>query len=129
MESARITNFDSIKKAKMYTGHEALLLNYESALTRKDQISGKYYGCSGHLLWVGERTRDLDGAHVEYLRGIENPVGIKISHKFDENENIENDDDDMQSNLFKMQINRLSQCFNYMMRIMPIASYQYINCK
>lgn len=86
MESARITNFDSIKKAKMYTGHEALLLNYESALTRKDQISGKYYGCSGHLLWVGERTRDLDGAHIEYLRGIENPVGIKISHKFDENE-------------------------------------------
>lgn len=86
MEATRINNFDSIKKAKMYTGHEALLLHYEGALTRKDQISNKYYGTSGHLLWVGERTREIDGAHIEYLRGIENPVGIKISHKFDENE-------------------------------------------
>lgn len=69
------------QKAKFYTAHEALLLNYESPLTRIDSISNKYYGCSGHMLWVGERTRQLDGAHIEYLRGIENPIGIKISDK------------------------------------------------
>ncbi len=86
MEASRISDFEKIKKAKIYTGHEALLLPYESALTRKDQITNKYYGTSGHLLWVGERTRDLDGAHIEFLRGLENPIGIKISHKFNEDE-------------------------------------------
>ena len=69
------------KKANFYTAHEALLLNYETPLTRQDSISKKYYGCSGHMLWIGERTRQLDGAHVEYMRGIENPIGIKISDK------------------------------------------------
>ena len=69
------------QKANFYTAHEALLLNYETPLTRQDSISKKYYGCSGHMLWIGERTRQLDGAHVEYMRGIENPIGVKISDK------------------------------------------------
>ena len=69
------------KKANFYTAHEALLLNYESPLTRQDSISKKYYGCSGHMLWIGERTRQLDGAHIEYMRGINNPIGLKISDK------------------------------------------------
>src|SRR5262249_27738250 len=56
---------------------EALLLPYEQALTRVDSLTGRYYGCSAHLLWCGDRTRQLDGAHVEYLRGVENPVAMK----------------------------------------------------
>ena len=69
------------KKADFYTAHEAMLLNYEAPLTRVDSISNKYYGCSGHMLWIGERTRQLDGAHIEYIRGIQNPIGVKISDK------------------------------------------------
>ena len=69
------------KKADFYTAHEAMLLNYEAPLTRKDSISQRYYGCSAHMLWVGERTRQLHGGHIEYIRGIENPIGIKISDK------------------------------------------------
>lgn len=68
-------------QTKIFTGHEALLLQYESALTRKDSSLQKYYGCSANFLWLGERTRDLDSPHLEYLRGIENPIGIKISSK------------------------------------------------
>ncbi|XP_057533458.1 phospho-2-dehydro-3-deoxyheptonate aldolase 1, chloroplastic-like [Amaranthus tricolor] len=71
-----------------WTSHECLLLPYEQALTRKDSTSGRYYDCSAHMLWVGERTRQLDGAHVEFLRGIANPLGIKVSDKMDPNELI-----------------------------------------
>jgi 3-deoxy-7-phosphoheptulonate synthase len=78
-----IDSLEESKKAKFYTAHESLLLHYESAMTRIDSISGKYYDCSAHMLWIGERTRQLDGAHVEFARGIENPIGIKVSHKFD----------------------------------------------
>lgn len=70
----------------IYTGHECLLLNYEEALTREDSRSNKIYGCSAHLLWLGERTRQLDSAHVEYLRGINNPIGIKLSDKVEPEE-------------------------------------------
>jgi 3-deoxy-7-phosphoheptulonate synthase len=66
------------KKADFYTAHESMLLNYESALTRKDSVSGNYYGCSAHMLWIGERTRLIDEAHVEFVRGIGNPIGVKI---------------------------------------------------
>jgi 3-deoxy-7-phosphoheptulonate synthase len=66
-----------IRETEFFTSHEALLLNYEQALTRVDSLTGKWYGCSAHLLWIGDRTRQLDGAHVEYMRGIENPVGLK----------------------------------------------------
>ncbi|XP_069151318.1 phospho-2-dehydro-3-deoxyheptonate aldolase 2, chloroplastic-like [Solanum lycopersicum] len=69
-----------------WTSHECLLLPYEQALTREDSTSGLYYDCSAHMIWVGERTRQLDGAHVEFLRGIANPLGIKVSHKMDPNE-------------------------------------------
>ncbi|KAK1603089.1 hypothetical protein QYE76_037262 [Lolium multiflorum] len=66
-----------------WTSHECLLLPYEQALTREDSTSGLFYDCSAHMLWVGERTRQLDGAHVEFLRGIANPLGIKVSDKMD----------------------------------------------
>lgn len=64
-----------------YTAHECLLLPYEQALTRKDSTTGKWYDCSAHMLWVGERTRDLDSAHLEFVRGIGNPIGVKVSDK------------------------------------------------
>jgi 3-deoxy-7-phosphoheptulonate synthase len=83
-----IDKLEESKRARFYTAHESLLLPYETSLTRKDSITQNYYGCSAHMLWLGERTRMIDGAHVEYLRGIENPIGIKISHKYDCN-NIE----------------------------------------
>ncbi len=67
----------ALRETEFYTSHEALLLPYESALTRVDSTSGKWYNVSAHLVWVGERTREPDGAHVEYLRGIHNPIGIK----------------------------------------------------
>ena len=62
----------------LYTSHEALLLGYEEALTRVDSLSGEWYDCSAHLLWIGERTRQLDHAHVEFMRGVRNPVGVKL---------------------------------------------------
>ncbi|TYH33468.1 hypothetical protein ES332_D13G062100v1 [Gossypium tomentosum] len=69
-----------------WTSHECLLLPYEQALTREDSTTGLYYDCSAHMLWVGERTRQLDGAHVEFLRGVANPLGIKVSDKMDPSE-------------------------------------------
>ncbi|KAK9162706.1 hypothetical protein Syun_003608 [Stephania yunnanensis] len=71
---------------EFWTSHECLHLPYEQALTRKDSTSGLYYDCSAHMLWVGERTRQLDGAHVEFLRGVANPLGIKVSDKMDPKE-------------------------------------------
>ncbi|CAI0449560.1 unnamed protein product [Linum tenue] len=68
---------------EFWTSHECLLLPYEQSLTRLDSTSGLYYDCSAHMLWCGERTRQLDGAHVEFLRGISNPLGIKVSQKMD----------------------------------------------
>ncbi|HEV7535518.1 MAG TPA: 3-deoxy-7-phosphoheptulonate synthase class II [Acidimicrobiia bacterium] len=61
-----------------WTSHEALLLGWEEALTRQDSLTGDWYDCSAHLLWAGERTRDPDGAHIEFLAGIHNPVGVKL---------------------------------------------------
>lgn len=67
---------------EFWTSHECLLLPYEQALTRLDSTSGLYYDCSAHMLWAGERTRQLDGAHVEFLRGVANPLGIKVTCTF-----------------------------------------------
>ncbi len=67
----------TLNQTVLYTSHEALLLNYEEALTRKDSLSGKYYDCSAHMLWIGDRTRQLDHAHVEFLKGVQNPIGVK----------------------------------------------------
>jgi len=71
------TNTDSLKRVDFYTSHEALLLEYEEALCRVDSTSGKPVAGSGHLLWIGDRTRQLDGAHVEFCRGVQNPIGMK----------------------------------------------------
>ncbi len=70
-----------IRSTEFYTSHEALLLQYEEALTRRDSTSGDFYAVSGHMLWCGERTRQPDGAHIEYLRGIHNPIGVKCGPK------------------------------------------------
>ncbi|MDG6095406.1 3-deoxy-7-phosphoheptulonate synthase class II [Acetobacter sp. AN02] len=67
-----------INETEFYTSHEALLLPYEQALTRIDSTSGEWYDCSAHFLWIGDRTRQPDGAHVEFLRGVRNPIGIKV---------------------------------------------------
>jgi 3-deoxy-7-phosphoheptulonate synthase len=67
-----------IRETDFYTSHEALLLPYEQALTRVDSTSGEWYACSAHFLWIGDRTRQVDGAHVEFLRGVRNPIGIKV---------------------------------------------------
>ncbi|PID47115.1 MAG: 3-deoxy-7-phosphoheptulonate synthase class II [Proteobacteria bacterium] len=71
-------NTPRLNETKIYTSHEALLLNYEEALTREDSMNGGWYDCSAHMLWIGDRTRGLDEAHVEFLRGVENPIGVKI---------------------------------------------------
>ncbi len=71
-------NTSSLHEVDVYTSHEALLLGYEEALTRQDSLTGGWYDCSAHMLWIGERTRQLDGAHIEFLRGVGNPVGCKI---------------------------------------------------
>ncbi|MFM8648187.1 MAG: class II 3-deoxy-7-phosphoheptulonate synthase [Actinomycetota bacterium] len=71
-------NTSSLHEVDVFTSHEALLLGYEEALTRQDSLTGGWYDCSAHMLWIGERTRQLDGAHVEFLRGVGNPVGCKI---------------------------------------------------
>ena len=68
----------NLHEVDFFTSHEALLLGYEEALTRRDSISGDWYDCSAHMLWIGERTRQLDGAHVEFLRGVANPLGCKV---------------------------------------------------
>ena len=79
MEAAGISsnNTQSLKKVDFYTSHEALLLEYEEALCRIDSLTGKPVAGSGHMLWIGDRTRDPEGAHVEFCRGVENPIGIK----------------------------------------------------
>ncbi|MDE0066965.1 MAG: 3-deoxy-7-phosphoheptulonate synthase class II [Acidimicrobiaceae bacterium] len=72
------TTVPALHEVDLFTSHEALLLNYEEALTRRDSLTGDWYDCSAHMLWVGERTRELDGAHVEFLRGVGNPLGCKL---------------------------------------------------
>uniref|UniRef100_C6E544 Phospho-2-dehydro-3-deoxyheptonate aldolase n=1 Tax=Geobacter sp. (strain M21) TaxID=443144 RepID=C6E544_GEOSM len=72
-----------LNQVTLYTSHEALLLDYEEALTRMDSTSGGWYDCSAHMLWIGDRTRQLDGAHVEFLRGVKNPLGMKVGPSYD----------------------------------------------
>jgi|TARA_B100000959_G_scaffold90340_1_gene96065 3-deoxy-7-phosphoheptulonate synthase len=67
-----------IQQTSVFTSHEALLLGYEQALTRIDSTTGEWYDCSAHMLWIGDRTRDPDHAHVAFLKGVGNPVGIKV---------------------------------------------------
>lgn len=79
-------NTPQIAETTLYTSHEALLMPYEEALTREDSTQGGWYDCSAHFVWIGERTRELDGAHVEFFRGIQNPIGVKISNKIGDDE-------------------------------------------
>ncbi|KAM4085516.1 hypothetical protein ACJW30_10G034000 [Castanea mollissima] len=87
MAAAGVTvNHPMMNTVEFWTSHECLHLPYEQAMTRVDSTTGCYYDCSAHMLWVGERTRQLDGAHVEFLRGVSNPLGLKVSDKMDPKE-------------------------------------------
>jgi len=77
------TEAPQIHQTELFTSHEALLLQYEEAMTRMDSITGGWYDCSAHMLWIGERTRQPDGAHVEFLRGVLNPLGLKLGPNYD----------------------------------------------
>lgn len=79
----------SLKETSLYTSHEALLLGYEEALTRRDHLTGDWYDCSSHFVWIGERTRQLDHAHIEFFRGIKNPIGVKVGPGMKPDELIE----------------------------------------
>lgn len=68
----------ALHQVDLWTSHEALLLDWEEAMTRRDSLSGDFYDCSAHMVWVGERTRALDGAHIEFLRGLHNPLAAKV---------------------------------------------------
>ncbi|MCR4942331.1 MAG: 3-deoxy-7-phosphoheptulonate synthase class II [Campylobacter sp.] len=83
MQACGITsqNTPTLHQTKFYTSHEALLLPYEEALTREDSLTGEWYDCSAHMLWIGERTRDIKDAHVHFLSGVKNPIGVKIGPK------------------------------------------------
>lgn len=72
------SKFPQLHQVDLYTSHEALLLGYESSLTRCDSLTQDWYNCGAHMVWIGDRTRQLDGAHVEYMRGIHNPIGMKV---------------------------------------------------
>ncbi len=91
MESCGITSKNTAQLAQttLFTSHEALLLNYEEALTRRDSLTGDWYDCSAHMLWIGDRTRALDEAHIEFFRGIKNPIGCKVGPTMQEDELIE----------------------------------------
>ena len=79
-------NVRQLSETSFYISHEALLLPYESAFTRIDSTTGKWYDVSTHMVWIGDRTRQLNGAHVEFCKGISNPIGIKVGPSTDENE-------------------------------------------
>ena len=69
---------EHLHQVDLWTSHEGLLLDYEESLTRRDSLTGDWYDCSAHMLWIGERTRQIDGAHVAFFAGVHNPLGCKI---------------------------------------------------
>lgn len=81
-------NTPHIRETQLYTSHEALLLPYEQALTRQDSLTGDWYDCAAHMVWIGDRTRQLDSAHIEFCRGINNPLGLKAGPTTDPDELI-----------------------------------------
>jgi 3-deoxy-7-phosphoheptulonate synthase len=85
MEACGLTSETTaqIRETEFYTSHEALFLSYEEALTRIDSTTGDWYDCSAHLVWLGDRTRQAEGAHAEFLRGIKNPIGMKCGPTLD----------------------------------------------
>ncbi|MCL4118346.1 UNVERIFIED_CONTAM: hypothetical protein GTU68_008603 [Idotea baltica] len=88
MQACGMTELAPVRETSFFTAHESLLLNYEEAFVRKDSLTENFYDCSAHMLWIGERTRQLDNAHVEFLRGVHNPIGVKISQNIQEEELI-----------------------------------------
>ncbi|MEM1381353.1 MAG: 3-deoxy-7-phosphoheptulonate synthase class II [Pseudomonadota bacterium] len=88
MDACGLTGFNArqLNEVEFYTSHEALLLGFEEAMTRVDSTSGDYYDTSGHMVWIGDRTRQPDGAHVEFCRGIKNPIGIKCGPSLEPDE-------------------------------------------
>jgi 3-deoxy-7-phosphoheptulonate synthase len=89
MNSCGMGGNPALSEVDFFTSHEALLLDYEKAMTRRDSLSGEFYDCSAHMLWIGDRTRSLDSAHVEFLRGIKNRIGIKVGPTTDVAELLE----------------------------------------
>lgn len=83
MRACGLDNAPQLRETSFFTAHEALLLNYEQAFVRQDSLTGGWYDCSAHMLWIGDRTRQVDGAHVEFLRGVGNPVGVKVGPSMD----------------------------------------------
>ena len=73
-----LTRADTVRQVDVWTSHEGLVLDYEEGLTRTDSLTGEPYDCSAHMLWIGERTRQPDGAHVEFFAGVRNPLGVKL---------------------------------------------------
>jgi 3-deoxy-7-phosphoheptulonate synthase len=107
-----------LHQTTLFTSHEALLLNYEEALTRKDDTDGKWYDCSAHMLWIGDRTRDLSEAHIEYFRGINNPIGCKVGPSMEEDELIKlidalnpNNEEGRLNLIVRMGANRIKELF------------------
>lgn len=88
MEACGLTGnvVPQLRETDFYTSHESLLLWYEEAMTREDSLTGDWYDCSAHMLWIGDRTRQPDGAHVEFLRGVNNPIGVKCGPTSDPDE-------------------------------------------
>lgn len=108
------SNTLSLRQTELYTSHEALLLNYEEAFTRVDSETGDWYDTSAHMLWIGDRTRQLDGAHIEYMRGIQNPIGVKAGPTMDPDELIRlidavnpNNDDSRLNIIVRMGANKV----------------------
>lgn len=83
MSACGMSDLPQVRETDFYTSHESLLLPYEQALTRVDSTTGDWYACSAHFLWIGDRTRQPDGAHVEFLRGVRNPIGMKVGPSMD----------------------------------------------
>lgn len=86
MQACGMSDLPQVRETDFYTSHESLLLPYEQALTRIDSTTGDPYACSAHFLWIGDRTRQPEGAHVEFLRGVKNPIGMKVGPSMEADE-------------------------------------------
>ncbi|HYF08474.1 MAG TPA: 3-deoxy-7-phosphoheptulonate synthase class II [Acetobacteraceae bacterium] len=86
MGACGMSDLPQVRETEFYTSHESLLLPYEQALTRVDSTTGDWYACSAHFLWIGDRTRQPEGAHVEFMRGIRNPIGMKVGPSMEPDE-------------------------------------------
>ena len=88
MRAVGMESAPQLRETSFFTAHEALLLGYEQAFVRRDSLTGDFYDCSAHMLWIGDRTRQVDGAHVEFLRGVGNPIGVKVGPSMKDEELI-----------------------------------------